>query len=103
MSRHTKTTTTEVQRTITRREVRKAMAKADLTNEEELVMRMRLGLAESVNAQLDYRGQGDEELALVLANMEAATLHEMRPRTLAPVPEEGGELKKAIISKLRKL
>ena len=79
------------------------MSEADLTNEEELVMRMRLGLAESVNTQIDYRGQDDEELAVVLANMEASALQQMHPRAAAPVQQEGQELKKSIISKLRKL
>ena len=103
MSRYSKTTTTELERTVTRREVNKALHKADLTHEEELVLRMSYGISEPGNAPLEFRGQQDEQLSTKLAMMEAAALDAMRPRAVAPMPLEGQALKTAIVDRLKKL
>lgn len=103
MSRYSKTTTTELETTVTRREVRRAIEKADLTREEELVLRMAYGVSESPNAPLEFRGQQDEQLSTKLAMMEAAALDAMQPNTVAPMPVEGQALKSAIVDRLKKL
>ena len=103
MSRYSKTITTEREQTVTRREVKQALQKADLTREEELVLRMSYGVSESPNAPLEFRGQQDEQLATKLAMMEAAALDAMQPNTIAPMPIEGQALKSAIVDRLKKL
>ncbi|MDP6944770.1 MAG: hypothetical protein QF464_11520 [Myxococcota bacterium] len=104
MSRYSKTTTrTDQKTTVTRRELKKAMRKADLTREEELVMRMSYGVSEPGNTPLEFRGQQDEQLSTKLAMMEAAALDTMRPRAVAPMALEGQELKSAIVDRLKKL
>ena len=103
MSRHSKTTTTELQRTVTRRELKKAMRKAGLTREEELVMRMSYGLSEPGGTPLEFRGQDGGEVATKLAMMEAEALDTMRPRAVVPMPLEGQALKAAIVDRLKKL
>ena len=103
MSRYSKTTTTELQRTVTRRELKKAMRKASLTREEELVLRMSYGLSEAGGTPLEFRGQDGGEMATKLAIMEAEALDTMRPRAVAPMPREGQALKAAIVDRLKKL
>ena len=104
MSSYSKTTTRTGQKsTVTRREFNKAMRKADLTREEELVLRMSYGVAEPGNAPLEFRGQQDEQLSTKLAMLEAAALDTMRPRGGAPMALEGQELKSAIVDRLKKL
>ena len=104
MSSHSKTTTTTgTEHTVTRRELKKAIRKADLTREEELVLRMSAGISESGNTPLEFRGQQDEQLSTKLAMMEAAALDTMRPRSVAPVALDGHELKSAIVNRLKKL
>ena len=104
MSRYSKTTTrTDLERTVTRREVKKAMRKADLTREEELVLRMSYGVSEPGNTPLEFRGQQDEQLSTKLAMMEVAALDTMRPRAVASMPHEGQVLKSAIVDRLKKL
>ena len=104
MSRYSKTTTrTDLERTVTRREVKKAMRKADLTREEELVLRMSYGVSEPGNTPLEFRGQQDEQLSTKLAMMEVAALDTMRPRAVASMPLEGQVLKSAIVDRLKKL
>ncbi len=103
MSRYSKTTTTRVEKTLTRRDVEKAITRADLTREEELVMRMSYGVSEPGNAPLEFRGQHDEQLSTKLAMMEAAALGAMRSPALAPMPVEGQALKSAIVDRLKKL
>ena len=103
MSRHSKTTTTETSRTITRRDVKKAMRQADLTHQEEITMRMRLGLAEPPNTPLEFRGQHSAEVATKLAMIEAEALQHVRPPQLVEVPLEGQALKASIVDRLKKL
>ena len=104
MSSYSKTTTrTKTNSTVTRREFNKAMRKADLTREEELVLRMSYGVSESGNTPLEFRGQQDEQLSTKLAMLEAAALDTMRPRGVASTGLEGRELKSAIVDRLKKL
>ena len=104
MSSYSKTTTRTGQKsTVTRREFNKAMRKADLTREEELVMRMAYGVSEPGNAPLEFRGQTDDQLSTKLAMMEAAALDTMRPRAVQPMALDGQELKTAIVDRLKKL
>ena len=57
-----KTTLTR-EKTATRRDVKKAMRKANLSREEELVLRMRHGIDEPGHARLEFRGQDHPEIA----------------------------------------
>ena len=95
--------TTELERTVTRTEVKKAIQKADLTHEEELVWRMSYGVSEPGNTPLEFRGQQDEQLSTKLAMMETAALDAIRPRAVAAMPLEGQALKSAIVNRLKKL
>lgn len=89
--------------TATRRDVKKAMRKADLTREEELVLRMRHGMEVPGHTRLEFRGQDNSEIAAKLAMIESDALAHMRPHE-APSPEEASEaLKHSIIDELRKL
>ena len=101
MSRHSRTTTER--RTATRREVLKALRKTELTHEEELVLRMRMGLSEPGSTTLEYRGQQNEELSAKLALIEAEALDRVRPRVVVPLPLEGKDLKRAIVDKLKRI
>jgi DNA-directed RNA polymerase sigma subunit (sigma70/sigma32) len=87
-------------RTTTRREVLKAIRKADLTREEELVLRMRYGIAEPRSAHLEFRGSDDQEVAAKLAFIEADALAHMRPHPAEPDAEE---LKRSLIDRLREI
>lgn len=88
--------------TTTRRDVKKAMRKAELSREEELVLRLRYGLDEPGNTRLEYRGQDHAEIAAKLAMIEADALAHMRPREATP-EEASAVLKSSIIDELRKL
>lgn len=88
-------------RTASRRAIRKAMQKADLTHEEELVLRLRYGLSEPRSTHLAYRGSNSPEIAAKLALIEADALARMRPRPADKL--EGHELKQDIIDKLRRI
>jgi hypothetical protein len=83
----TTTTQTTTEKVLTRREVQKALRKANLTREEELCLRMRLGITESPAAKL--------------AQIEADTLARQRPRAAVQVAPEGQALKAAIVDKLK--
>jgi len=102
-SKTTTTTTTGLERTVTHRELNKAVRKADLTREEELVLRMSAGISEPGNTPLEFRGQQDEQLSTKLAMMEASALDTMRPRSVTPVGLDDHEIKSAIVSRLKKL
>ena len=104
MTKNTKTTTTRTRRqVVTHRDLQKAIRKASLTREEELVIRMRLGISETGIAKLSFRGQNHDELATKLAQIEAEALAHLRPRPVAHAPEEGQALKAAIIEKLKRV
>jgi DNA-directed RNA polymerase sigma subunit (sigma70/sigma32) len=100
-----KTTTTQLttEKVLTRREVQKALRKANLTREEELCLRMRLGITESPAAKLSFRGQSSDELATKLAQIEADALGRLRPRSAVQTAPEGQALKAAIIEKLKRI
>ena len=102
MSSNTRTTT-GTQRTATRREVLKALRKTELSREEELVLRMRMGLSEPGSTALEFRGQQTEELAAKLALIEAEALDRVQPRVVVPMPLEGNALKQSIIDKLKQI
>ena len=94
-----KTETTTQTRT-TRREVERAMRRADLSREEELVLRMRHGIVASASTPLEFRGQGQREIAAKLALIEAEAVAAMRPRS---AQTEDDKLKSDIIDKLKNL
>jgi DNA-directed RNA polymerase sigma subunit (sigma70/sigma32) len=100
-----KTLTTEstTQKVLTRRDVQKALRKANLTREEELCLRMRLGITESPAAKLSFRGQQSDELATKLAQIEADALGRLRPRAAVQTAPEGETLKAAIVEKLKRI
>jgi len=105
VNKQLKTTTTQLttEKVLTRREVQKALRKANLTREEELCLRMRLGITESPAAKLSFRGQTSDELATKLAQIEADALGRLRPRAAVQTAPEGQALKAAIIEKLKRI
>lgn len=81
-----------------------AFRQANLGREEELVLRMRYGIAEPRGATLEYRGQHIPEIAAKLAMMEAAALDEMRATQSAPSDDpHDSALKAKIIDRLKRL
>ncbi len=89
-------------KTATRRDVNKAMRKAELTREEELVLRMRHGIDESGHTRLEFRGQDHPEIAAKLAMIEADALTHIRPHE-ASAEDASAALKSSIIDELRTL
>ena len=87
-----------------RRELGTAFREAQLSREEELVLRMRHGIPEPRAATLEFRGQGQPEIAAKLAMMELAALEELEARgqEAAESPREAA-VKQAIIERLKKL
>jgi len=88
-------------RVTTRRELQKAIRKADLTREEELVLRLRYGIPEPLGARLDFHRGGSPEVVAKLALMEAEAVARMRPQTASAGVDE--ELKSALVDRLRDL
>ena len=64
--------------------VRKAFIAGKLTVEEENVLRMRYGLAEADDAELEFRGQDNDLMRRRLVEMEAGACERMGIRT-API------------------
>ena len=94
------------QKTLTRtltgkRELQKALRQADLTREEELVLRMRLGIDEPHSTKLEFMGANNPQVMAKLAVIESEALAAMRPRPVAN--DEGAALKSAIIDQLKEL
>lgn len=102
MKREKTSTTTETRTEVSRRDLGKAFRKADLTVEEEQVLRMRAGLPLPGGAPLAFRGQTSAELATKLAMIEHEALGRVRARP-ASAPLEGRALKSAIIDELKKI
>ena len=98
MTNYRESTTTRV---ATRRELQKALRKADLTREEELVLRLRYGIPEPLGARLDFHRGGSPEVVAKLALIEAEALARMRPQTTAAAADE--ELKSVLVDRLRDL
>ncbi len=98
MTNYRESTTTRV---ATRRELQKALRKADLTREEELVLRLRYGIPEPLGARLDFHRGGSPEVVAKLALIEAEALARMRPQTADTEADE--DLKSALVDRLRDL
>ncbi len=99
MDSKNKTQTTVTTRTLTRR------ATTVLTREEELVVRMRKGLSESGDFQLEFRGQGNPELEAHLGLLEATLLAEMFDSGPLAAPQTAVDtaMKGRILDQLSKL
>ena len=81
-----------------------AFRQANLNREEELVLRMRHGIAEPRTAVLEYRGQHIPEIAAKLAMMEASALDALRGgHTPAPEDPRESAMKAKIIERLKRL
>jgi len=102
-SKNIKTNTRTRKKTVTSRDVQKALRKASLSREEELVLRMRLGVTESLSTPLEFRGNSSDELATKLAMMEREALGKMRPRPVSQTPPEGQALKNLIVEELKRI
>ena len=99
MTKHTKSATTQ---TVTSsRELVQALENANLTREEELVLRMRFGIAESGNTELQFRGTESPELAARLALIENSAVQHAGLQPVEISGQEGDELKSSIIEDLR--
>lgn len=79
-----------------------AFRQANLSREEELVLRMRHGISEPRTARLEYRGQQNQEIAAKLALMEAATLDELRGHEQPEDPRQSA-MKARIIERLKRI
>lgn len=84
------------------RELGAAFRQANLSREEELVLRMRHGIAEPQGAALEFRGQHIPEIKAKLAMMELAAIDEMAEMTPAEDPRDSA-LKARIIDRLKRL
>lgn len=80
-----------------------AFRQANLSREEELVLRMRHGISEPRTARLEYRGQHIQEIAAKLALMEAATLDELRAAQEPPEDPRQSAMKARIIERLKRI
>lgn len=67
-------TTRTVERVLTRDEIARALPAVDLTQEEELVIRLRYGIGLPPDARLTYVARGNEDLDARLALIEKAIL-----------------------------
>ena len=99
MTKHTKSATTQ---TVTSsRELVQALERADLTHEEELVLRMRFGITESGNTELQFRGTENPEMAARLAFLESNAMQHAGLQSVQVDDEVSDELKSSIIEDLR--
>ena len=78
-----------------------ALERADLTHEEELVLRMRFGIAESGNTELKFRGTDNPEMAARLAFIESNAMQHAGLQSVEIADAESDELKSSIIEDLR--
>jgi len=78
-----------------------ALENADLTHEEELVLRMRFGIAESGSTELQFRGTENPELTARLALIENNAVQHAGLQPVEITAVEGDELKSSIIEDLR--
>jgi RNA polymerase primary sigma factor len=82
--------------TLTRKDVRSAIAKGILSEEEERYVRMRFGIAEPGTTVLAFRGQDHAETRAALSRLEAETLAHVRATTT------GNPVKDRIVARLRR-
>jgi hypothetical protein len=98
----TKHKTSATTQTVTSsRELLKALTSADLTHEEELVLRMRFGIPESGSTELQFRGVENPEVAARLAFIESNAVRHAGLQSVDETGAEGEELKSSIIEDLR--
>lgn len=98
------TATTARVRVTERRDLGIAFREAQLTRDEELVLRMRHGISESRQAALEFRGQNHPEVAAKLALMELAALEELQDMGVRPVENpRDAAVKAAIIDRLKRI
>jgi DNA-directed RNA polymerase sigma subunit (sigma70/sigma32) len=91
----TTTRTRTQERTLTRERIATALHHADLTPEEEVVVRLRYGLTLAPEDRLEFRGQDNEELQIRLALMEKLILERLESEgATATDPSFLDELKK---------
>jgi len=93
---NTTTKTKTVERVLTREEIARALPYADLSQEEEMVIRLKYGLGLGDGEKLTFVARGNEELDARLALIEKAILDML---------EEAGENLpgKSVLDKLRDL
>lgn len=103
MSKTRSTTTTRSVTATERRELHKGLTRVEMSRDEELVLRMRHGIAAPRTTRLEFRGQADPELSAKLAMIEADALAQVRPKVEAEVDLEGEALKRAIIERLKRI
>lgn|GEM_PF-1302938 len=100
------TTTTRV-RVADRRTVEIAIERADLSREEELVLRLRHGLSLSHETSLSFRGGASEDLSARLALMEVSAIEHMadaeQSRREAAEAEASDKATQSVIDRLRQL
>lgn len=87
-----------------RKDLGMAFREARLSRDEELVLRMRHGIAEPRTAVLEFRGQHDEELSAKLALMEIAALDELAAMGVAPrQTAREAALTQSVIERLKRI
>ena len=72
-------TTKSSSKTLTKSEMARALRTAELSRNEEIVLRMRHGISVPLNEPLEMMDCGSEELQARLAAMEQSTLKRFRP------------------------
>jgi DNA-directed RNA polymerase sigma subunit (sigma70/sigma32) len=78
------TRTKTVERVLTREEIARALPLAELTQEEELVLRLKYGIGLGADEQLTFVARGNEELDARLALIEKAILDLLEEGDAAP-------------------
>ena len=81
-------------------QVREALNRPGLTQEEENVLRMRMGIGEPGSHELEFRGQNHPETRAKLAMLERTLLEAMRRRPDPNAPEYA-ERRARILQKLK--
>ena len=95
-----KTKTATTTRTLTRTEVKRLIASGTLSREEELVLRMRYGVAAPASEPLEMRHGGDPEMQARLAALEKATYERLQQSGQAELRNRNRE---RILDTLKKL
>lgn len=96
MDRKTKIQTKTEPVVLTKADVRHAMQRGELSEEEERFTRMRFGISEPLSAPLPRRGIEFDETRAKLAFIEASMVANLVPSTSNPIKER-------IIQRLREL
>ena len=93
-------TTKSTSKTLTKSEIARGLRTAELSREEELVLRMRHGISVPLNEPLEMMDCGNAELQAQLASMERATMQSLEEQGAG---EKRNRNREKILETLKKL